>query len=60
MFGEVCGSVGNFTHTFKLENDTYVFDHELQCVVSKTVFVLFSLIGIAGLIGNALVVLGEY
>lgn len=56
MFGEVCG---NFTHSFKWENETYVFDHELECTVSKTVFVLFTLIGLAGLFGNSLVVLGE-
>jgi allatostatin A receptor len=57
MFGEVCS---NFTHTFKWDNETYVFDHELECTVSRTVFVLFSFIGVAGLVGNALVVLGEY
>lgn len=56
MFGEVCS---NFTHTFKWDNETYAFDHELECTVSRTVFVLFSFIGVAGLVGNALVVLGE-
>lgn len=56
MFGEVCS---NFTHTFKWDNETYAFDHELECTVSRTVFVLFSFIGIAGLVGNALVVLSK-
>lgn len=56
MFGEVCS---NFTHTFKWDNETYAFDHELECTVSRTVLVLFSFIGVAGLVGNALVVLGE-
>lgn len=57
MFGEVCG---NFTYNFYHENETYTFDHELECTVSRTVFVLFSFIGIAGLVGNALVVLGKH
>lgn len=56
MFGEVCS---NFTHVFHYNNETYVFDHDLECTVSRTVFVLFTLIGVAGLIGNALVVLGK-
>lgn len=56
MFGEVCS---NFTYNFHWNNETFVFDHELECTVSRTVFVLFSFIGIAGLVGNALVVLGE-
>jgi hypothetical protein len=56
MFGEVCT---NFTYNFHWENNTYAFDHELECTVSKTVFVLFTLIGVAGLVGNALVVLGK-
>jgi hypothetical protein len=57
MFGEVCS---NFTHTFKWDNETFAFDHELECTVSRTVFVLFSFIGVAGLVGNFLVVLGEF
>lgn len=56
MFGEVCS---NFTHTFKWDNETFAFDHELECTVSRTVFVLFSFIGVAGLVGNFLVVLGN-
>lgn len=56
MFGEVCS---NFSYNFHWNNETFAFDHELECTVSRTVFVLFSFIGIAGLIGNALVVLGE-
>lgn len=56
MFGEVCN---NLSHPIKWENETVFFDHELACTVSKTVFVLFSLIGVAGLIGNAMVVLGK-
>jgi len=81
MFGEVCGS--NFTYSFRWDNETFAFDHELECkprhplthphaivyqtlsimsafsgAVSRTVFILFSFIGIAGLVGNALVVLG--
>lgn len=56
MFGEVCS---NFTYNFHWDNETFVFDHELECTVSRTVFVLFSFIGIAGLVGNALVVLGK-
>ncbi|XP_070493396.1 allatostatin-A receptor-like isoform X2 [Chironomus tepperi] len=54
MFGEVCS---NHTHSFLWGNETILFDHELECTVSKTVFILFSFIGIAGLVGNALVVL---
>lgn len=56
MFGEICS---NNTHTFLHGNETFLFDHELECTVSKTVFVLFTFIGIAGLLGNAMVVLGE-
>lgn len=56
MFGEICRNV---THTFLHGNETYLFDHELECTVSKTVFVLFTFIGIAGLLGNAMVVLGK-
>ncbi len=56
MFGEICS---NFTHTFLHGNETFLFDHELECTVSKTVFVLFTFIGIAGLLGNAMVVLGK-
>lgn len=56
MFGEVCN---NFTYNFHWNNETFTFDHELECTVSRTVFVLFSFIGIAGLFGNSLVVLGE-
>lgn len=45
----------------KLNNtdEEYAFDDELERVVSQTVFLLFGVIGIAGLVGNALVVLGE-
>ena len=57
MFGEVCS---NHTHSFLWGNETILFDHELECTVSKTVFILFSFIGIAGLVGNALVVLGNW
>lgn len=39
--------------------DEPIFDEELQRFVSLSVFVLFGLIGIAGLVGNALVVLGK-
>jgi hypothetical protein len=56
MFGEVCT---NRTNSFLWGNETILFDHELECTVSKTVFILFSFIGIAGLVGNALVVLGN-
>ncbi|CAO1408718.1 unnamed protein product [Diamesa serratosioi] len=43
----------------KLNNtdEEYAFDDELERVVSQTVFLLFGVIGIAGLVGNALVVL---
>lgn len=45
----------------KLNNtdEEYAFDDELERVVSQTVFLLFGVIGIAGLVGNALVVLGK-
>jgi len=35
------------------------FDEELERIVSLTVFVLFGFIFVAGLIGNALVVIGK-
>ena len=57
MFGEICS---NYTHSFLWGNETILFDHELECTVSKTVFILFSFIGVAGLVGNALVVLGNW
>ena len=56
MFGEVCS---NHTHSFLWGNETVLFDHDLECAVSRIVFILFSFIGIAGLVGNALVVLGN-
>lgn len=64
MFGEVCS---NFTYNFHWDNSNDYnftanfteFDHELECIVSRTVFILFSFIGIAGLVGNILVVLGK-
>lgn len=56
MFGEVCG---NFSYNFHVENETVAFDHELECTVSRTVFILFSFIGVAGLVGNSLVVLSK-
>lgn len=44
-------------------NDTELeqplFDEDLERIVSLTVFVLFGFIFVAGLIGNALVVIGE-
>lgn len=40
-------------------DEEYAIDDELERVVSQTVFLLFGVIGIAGLVGNALVVLGE-
>lgn len=36
-----------------------LFDEDLERMVSLTVFVLFGFIFVAGLIGNALVVIGE-
>jgi hypothetical protein len=37
-----------------------VFDENLERIVSMTVFVLFGIIFVVGLIGNALVVIGEW
>lgn len=39
--------------------DLPLFDEDLERMVSLTVFVLFGFIFFAGLIGNALVVIGE-
>lgn len=39
--------------------DKPLFDEDLERIVSLTVFVLFGFIFVAGLIGNALVVIGE-
>lgn len=36
-----------------------LFDEDLERIVSLTVFVLFGLIFVSGLIGNALVVIGK-
>ena len=36
-----------------------IFDEDLEKIVSLTVFILFGFIFVAGLIGNALVVIGE-
>jgi hypothetical protein len=41
------------------ETETPVFDEDLEKIVSMTVFVLFGIIFVVGLIGNALVVIGE-
>lgn len=40
--------------------DQPLFDEDLERIVSMTVFVLFGFIFVAGLIGNALVVIGEW
>lgn len=40
-------------------DDLPLFDEDLERMVSLTVFVLFGFIFVAGLIGNALVVIGE-
>lgn len=37
-----------------------IFDEDLEKIVSMTVFVLFGIIFVVGLIGNALVVIGKY
>jgi hypothetical protein len=51
-------SSSNFTNeTFPLDNYTYYSD--LERVVSVSVFISFSFIFLAGLIGNGLVVMGE-
>lgn len=42
------------------ELDQPLFDEDLERLVSLTVFVLFGFIFVAGLIGNALVVIGEF
>lgn len=39
--------------------DQPLFDEDLEKIVSMTVFLLFGFIFVAGLIGNALVVIGE-
>lgn len=36
-----------------------LFDEDLERIISISVFVLFGIIGVAGLVGNALVVLGK-
>lgn len=36
-----------------------IFDEDLEKIVSMTVFVLFGIIFVVGLIGNALVVIGK-
>lgn len=41
------------------ELEAPLFDEDLEKIVSMTVFVLFGFIFVAGLIGNALVVIGE-
>lgn len=40
-------------------DDPPLFDEDLERIVSLTVFILFGFIFVAGLIGNALVVIGE-
>lgn len=49
----ICG-VQNETDT---DPDIPIFDEDLEKIVSMTVFVLFGFIFVAGLIGNALVVI---
>lgn len=36
-----------------------LFDEDMERIISISVFVLFGIIGVAGLVGNALVVLGK-
>ena len=48
----------NLTGCANATEDLAIFDKDLQIFVSILVFVLFGVIGIAGLVGNALVVLG--
>lgn len=61
-------SCDNITDSAKLslcgpQNDTEIdmplFDEDLERIVQLTVFILFGFIFVAGLIGNALVVIGE-
>jgi hypothetical protein len=61
-------SCENITDSAKLsicgpQNDTEIdmplFDEDLERIVQLTVFILFGFIFVAGLIGNALVVIGE-
>lgn len=43
-----------------ITDEPQIFDEELERIVSVSVFILFGLIGIAGLLGNGLVVIGKY
>lgn len=50
----LCEQVKNIT------DEPQIFDEELERIVSVSVFILFGLIGIAGLLGNGLVVIGKF
>lgn len=50
----LCEQLQNIT------DEPQIFDEELERIVSVSVFILFGLIGIAGLLGNGLVVVGKY
>lgn len=52
----LCEQVQNITDS----DEPQIFDEELERIVSVSVFILFGLIGIAGLLGNGLVVVGKY
>lgn len=52
-------SICNPSRLNDTEFEQPLFDEDLEKIVSMTVFVLFGFIFVAGLIGNALVVIGE-
>lgn len=52
-------SICNPARQNETEIDVPLFDEDLEKIVSMTVFLLFGFIFVAGLIGNALVVIGE-
>jgi hypothetical protein len=54
--GEKLGICGLLNET-EVDVDQPIFDEDLEKIVSMTVFVLFGFIFVAGLIGNALVVI---
>lgn len=51
----ICGRLLNET---EIDDEQPLFDENLERIVQMTVFVLFGFIFVAGLIGNALVVIG--
>lgn len=52
-------SICNPSQPNETDYEQPLFDEDLEKIVSMTVFLLFGFIFVAGLIGNALVVIGE-